>query len=306
MTDLRRRFEERGYIVLQGLLSPEEAARYRSEIQRLSGLGDDDFGKKRFECPDGVSKNRQFWPLINHPRLIPTIRELLGPSARYTQHSDLHAHRGGVGWHRDSACRTFGVGADWDESEEPYQVARVAIYLQSYAESRSSLGVLPGSHVWEEPITGIEARLWRRVIALREAFISKWGLYTRGENLPHQMRLHSFPSLLLRTCPRLGSLPWPFPAVPVWIKTEPGDCVIFNQRLYHSATPLVGPKYAIFLSYATENSHGRNHIAYYRNIRKDLQYGPLDPELAEVLKSEDLFLEPAELTQMQGATVYSS
>ena len=70
-----------------------------------------DFGKKRFECPDGVSKNRQFWPLIDHPKLIPAIRELLGPTARYTQHSDLHAHRGGVGWHRDSACRTFRRGA---------------------------------------------------------------------------------------------------------------------------------------------------------------------------------------------------
>ncbi len=306
MTDLKRQFDERGYVVLRGLLSPEESARYRSEIQRLSGLGDDDFGEKRFECPDGVSKNRPFWPLINHPGLIPTIRELLGPSARYTQHSDLHAHRGGVAWHRDSACRTFGVGADWDESKEPYQVARVAIYLQSYAESHSSLGVIPGSHRFEQPFSGREAMLWRRLIAFREGIISMWGQYTRGEPLPQQMRLQNFTHMLVRTRPRAGRLPWPPPANPVWIKTEPGDCVIFDQRLFHSATPLIGPKYAVFLSYAAENGHGRNHIAYYRNIRKDLRYGPLDPELAEVLKSENLFLEPAELTQMQGATVYSS
>ena len=82
--------------------------------------------------------------------------------------------------------------------------------------------------------------------------------------------------------------------------------MIFNQRLYHSASPMVGPKYAVFLSYATENEHGRNHIAYYRNIRKDLRYGPLDPELAEVLKSKDLFLEPAELTELQGAFINSA
>ena len=119
MTNLKQHLAERGYVVLRGLLSPEEAAHYRSEIQKLSGVGDADFGKKRFECADGVSTNRQFWPLIDHPKLIAAIRELLGPTARYTQHSDLHAHRGGVNWHRDSACRTFGVGPDWDESLSP-------------------------------------------------------------------------------------------------------------------------------------------------------------------------------------------
>ena len=107
--------------------------------------------------------------MIDHPKLIPAVRELLGPKARYTQHSDLHAHRANVSWHRDSACRTFGVGPDWDESHEPYQVARVAIYLQTFAESHSFLGVIPGSHRHEEAITGAEAAIWRRLIALRES-----------------------------------------------------------------------------------------------------------------------------------------
>ena len=163
MSNLKQQLVERGYVVLRGLLSPEEAAHYRSEIQKLSGVGDADFGKKRLECADGVSKNRPFWPLIDHPKLIPTIRELLGPTARYTQHSDLHAHRGGVAWHRDSACRAFGVGPDWDESLEPYQVLRVAIYLQTYAESHSSLGVIPGSHRYEEKVAGAEEKLWWKV-----------------------------------------------------------------------------------------------------------------------------------------------
>ena len=163
------------------------------------------------------------------------LRELLGPTARYTQHSDLHAHRGGVGWHRDSACRTFGEGPDWDESHEPYQVVRVAIYLQTYAESHSALGVIPGSHRYEKAVGGREAEVWRRVIALREIAASTWGRFTRGERLPHEMRLRNFPQMLIRTRPRAGSLPWPPPEAPVWIRTEPGDCVIFNQRLYHSA-----------------------------------------------------------------------
>jgi hypothetical protein len=297
----RQQFERDGYVVIPGLLSAEEAAHYRTEIQQLSGIGDAEFPKKLFECADGVSKNRQFWPLIDHPKLIPVIREMLGPTARYTQHSDLHAHRGGVGWHRDSACRTFGVGPDWDESKDPYQVARVAIYLQSYAESHSSLGVIPGSHRYEHGVWGKDSAVWRRLIALRERALSTWGKLTRGEGLPHEMRLQNFPDKLIRTRPRAGKLPWPPPTNPVWIRTEPGDCVVFNQRLYHSASPLIGPKYAVFLSYATENTHGRNHIAYYRHIRKDLRYGPLDPELAETLKANDLFIDVPDVRVLEGA-----
>jgi ectoine hydroxylase-related dioxygenase (phytanoyl-CoA dioxygenase family) len=306
MTSLKEQLEEQGYVILRGLLSAEEARHYRTEIQKLSSVGDADFGNKRFECADGVSRNRQFWPLIDHPNLIPAVQELLGPAARYTQHSDLHAHRGGVGWHRDSACRSFGEGPDWDESQEPYQVMRVAIYLQTYAESHSSLGVIPGSHRYERLIGGREAPIWRRLIALREIATSKWGKLTRGERLPYEMRLCNFPDKLIRTSPRVGAFPWPPPQCPVWVRTEPGDCIIFNQRLYHSASPLVGPKYAVFLSYAAENKHARNHLGYYRHLRRDLNYGPLDPELAARLDRCGLLMEapdPSEISPSAHFTV---
>jgi hypothetical protein len=302
----KEQFERDGYVVIPSLLSAEEAAHYRAEIQKLSAIGDADWKAKRFECPDGVSKHRQFWPLIDHPRLIPAIREVLGPTARYTQHSDLHAHRGGVSWHRDSACRTFGVGPDWDESKAPYQVARVAIYLQTYDESHSALGVIPGSHRYEEGVWGRQRAIWWPLFRLREAISAKWGELSRGDQLPAEMRLQNFPHMLIRTRPRAGKLPWPPPQAPVWVRTQPGDCIIFNQRLYHSANDITGPKYAVFLSYAAENEHGCNHIAYYRNIRKDLAYGPLDPELAEVLKAKGLFIDVPEVAELEGAYTHSA
>ncbi len=294
MTDLRRQFETRGYVVIRGLLSVEDAAHYRAEIQRLSGVVDADFGKRLFECADGISKNRPFWPLIDHPKLVRVIRELLGRTARYTQHSDLHAHRGGLSWHRDSACRTFGVGSDWDESKAPYGVVRVAIYLQTYAESHSSLGVIPGSHRHEEKLAGAEAAFWRGLIAMREIAASRWSRLTRGEHLPYEMRMRK----VIRTRPRVGRLPWPPPQRPVWIRTEPGDCIIFDQRLYHSASPLTGPKYAAFLSYSIENLHGRNHLGYYRHFRRDLNYSPIAPELAARLERDGLLMHPPATWEM--------
>ena len=128
----------------------------------------------------------------------------------------------------------------------------------------------PAATAMKQPVTGREAVFWRRLIALREIATSKWGKLTRGERLPHEMRLRNFPDKLIRTQTTRRPAPLAASPSPVWVRTEPGDCVIFNQRLYHSASPMAGPKYAVFLSYATENSHGRNHMGYYRHFRKDL------------------------------------
>lgn len=306
MSDMKRQFEDRGYVVIDGLLSKDEAAYYRREIQDVSGVTDADVGRKTFECPDGASKHRAFWPLVYHERLVMVLRELLGPTVRYTQHSDLHAHRAGPrpvpgstpgAWHRDSACRDFNVGPDWDESVDPYKVTRVAIYLQSYAESGSSLAVIPGSHRFEKRLSGLDHHFWRRVFSFEyraQALLWKAGLADE----PY----HYNAFMLQRTDPKQRSI-FSRPASPTWIRTEPGDCIIFNQRLFHCASPIIGPKYAVFLSYSAENEHARNHLRYYRYVRRDLEYGPIDPELIEILKHRDLYMETPEPRVIDGATV---
>jgi ectoine hydroxylase-related dioxygenase (phytanoyl-CoA dioxygenase family) len=305
MSDVRKDFEERGYAVFRGLLSPEESARYRAEIRKLSGVGDEDFGKKVFTCPDGITQNSAFWPLIYHERLLEAVRALIGPTVRYTQHSDLHAHVSSRpaspafagGWHRDSACREFNVGPDWDESTAPYQIIRVAFYLQTYAESHSALGVVPGSHRYEEKLTGNARRVWSRL--LRAEYEFKRALWRMGlAEEPY----YYHPWFQHRTRPARRPL-LERPTDPVWIRTEPGDCIIFNQRLYHSASPITGPKYAMYLSYSADDEHARNHVRYYRFLRKDLNYGPVPPELAERLREHDLYMEVPEPVDIEGATV---
>src|SRR5690349_24763710 len=58
--ELRRRFEKDGYIVVPGLLKPDEVERYKRELQRLSGLDDSSFDidperRKSWTKPDGVT-----------------------------------------------------------------------------------------------------------------------------------------------------------------------------------------------------------------------------------------------------------
>jgi len=246
-SDLRERFDHDGYVVLKGLLSPEEAAQYRDELKRLSGLTDADFPRFAssggWALNDGVTTLAVFWPVIFHRRLLDAVRAVVGPDARYTQHSDLLVHAGQPAWHRDSADRLFGRGPDWDESRAPYRVARVAIYLQSYEESRSALGLIPGTHRRQSFVNSAELALWDKVNAWRKR---------RGK-----------PTVLGRFLSMR----------PEWIKTDVGDCLIFNERILHSASKIDGPKYAIFLSYGADNEHSRRLRRFYME-RKIAYLGP--------------------------------
>jgi hypothetical protein len=280
---MKNDFQSKGYAVIRGLLNPQECRFYREEIVRLSGVSDNDFGSRVFECPDGVSQHKLFWPIISNDHLINVLHEILGPDIRYTQHSDLHAHRTG-GWHRDCACREFGNGPDWQDKDDPYKVVRVAIYLQSFRESGSSLGVVPGSHHSEARANRYVQRFWAMLFSVGHKILklaSKLGFCEKPTRLKKQM--------IIWTQGDQPSLLQP-PTRPEWIETEPGDCIIFDQRIYHSASPIHGPKYAIYLSYSPENQHARNHMGYYRHFRKDLAYEDLDSDLAEQLQEKHLFM----------------
>lgn len=222
---------------------------------------EDNRGLDYWNRPDGVTTTPDFWPLIFNQRLLEVVRLLIGSDARYTQHSDLHVNGSNTGWHRDNVDRTFMVGRDWDEREVPYRVVRVAIYLQSFAESGSALGVIPGTHQFQSRLNSMELRLWGSVLA-RAAF--------------RLMNSSRPPSLTKR---------------PVWNETNPGDCVIFDQRLLHSASKTWGPKYAIFLSYGADNEHSRDHQRYYLFGRRDLAYKEVPEPLARSLREAGLYLE---------------
>ena len=190
------------------------------------------------------------------------------PTIRYTQHSDLHAHRTG-GWHRDCACRKYGLGPDWIPVHSPYHVVRVAIYLQTHAESGSALGLLPGSHRPQKSLPAAGIRVWSRV--RRAAARPRAGRPDPNDGKPFpwiQTARHGLPLI-------------GWPVWPVWVATEPGDTIIFDQRCYHSASPIHGPKYAAYLSYSPDDEHASNHLCYYRNLRPDLNYGMPRAELVE-------------------------
>jgi|GEM_PF-659309 ectoine hydroxylase-related dioxygenase (phytanoyl-CoA dioxygenase family) len=285
---LREELDRRGFVVVRNLLSPEEVKFYTGKMEELSGISRADAEKvdksgglgqrgldKSWNLPDGVTKSRDFWPLIWNETLLDTARALLGnDDVRYMQHSDLHVGFSAISWHRDNVNRQLGQGPDWDESEEPYKILRVGVYLQTYEESHFRLGFIPGSHRPVENITFgrkmMEARL-KWVGAMSYMFVKLQELASSEAE---------------------------------WVATEPGDCILFDPRTIHSGSYIVGPKYSMFVAYGIENKHFFNHFNYYQRIRPELGYQEMNPELVQELRARNLYPEnQPEIDEIEGAYV---
>jgi len=269
---LKEQFLEDGFVVVSGLLSREEAKHYTSCLDRLAGDK-----KEKWTLPNGVNRSEAFWPLLFRENLLDVLRDTLGPEIRYLPHNDLHVGFSSFGWHRDNVNRTFGVGNDWNETREPYRLARVGIYLQRFAESGFKLGLLKGTHRPDLHLTRERQTLIdRRTGAAANVFswLSGWD---------------------------------PLERYAEWIPTEPGDAIIFDPRILHTGSKFHGPKHSVFIAYGIENRHFSNHWHYYLNLRKDLGYSDMATALAVRLRDAGLLASsPAADGAIEGAWIPSS
>ena len=140
-------------------------------------------------------------------------------------------------------------------------MVRVAIYLSDFSDSGSSLIILPGSHRKESSLNRLEYVAWNKL----RAFARRHG---RNDMLPHV-----FLSRPQRT-----------------IKTESGDCVVFDQRLMHAGGVLRGanPKYSVFLAYGLDNHHSRNHRAFF--VKRPTYSPDIPAQLRDRLAAGNLLL----------------
>jgi ectoine hydroxylase-related dioxygenase (phytanoyl-CoA dioxygenase family) len=280
--DAARRAElrEKGFVVVPGLLSPEEVERYKAMLQEMSGISPESWsssgrGFGGWNLTDGVSKKKDFWGLIDHPRLLEHLRALLGDGVKYLQHSDLQVGFSAVSWHRDNVHRTYGIGRDWDEDDSnPYDLVRVGIYLQSFEESNFRLGFIPGSHRFRPGGSALARRF-------------------------NEMKFKV-----------MGGLAWLGPKVQEmtpgaeWVATNPGDCIIFDPRILHSGSYIEALKLSMFVGYGIPSDHFADLQNYYRHVRPELGYQEFSDELVAYLRERDLFAEGIEDTdQIEDAYV---
>lgn len=255
LNDQKQSFEKKGYFVIRNLLNKNEVKKYLDIISAYNDLN------SKWDIPDGITKNENFWGLIVNEKLVASLRSIVG-DVKYTQHSDILVNTTGVSWHRDSAYREFGVGPDWDEKNNVYGIVRVAIYLhQKTLQNPFKLGFIQNSHTKE---------YW---------------------HTKYEIILNNLVNTLLRKLGLRLSLVKPLRLKVDMLDVNSGDCIIFDQRLYHSPNDYRENKIALFLSYGLNNYHSFNHLKYYRKNRKDLGYLQIFPKnLKKKLLEENLLI----------------
>ena len=248
-------YGKNGYVVIKSLFSKTDVDSWRDRIIQRSGITEKDFNSPdppKWTSPSGPSNDEVFFNAILNKNLIESLNEIFGQQVKYLHHNDLHAGFGAHGYHRDSVFRGT-TGLDFDESNERYQVCRVAAYLQTFEESGFKFGIVPGSHKKTSFITRLETS--RPISSLK--------------------RILNLPELIFTK--------------QKWITVEPGDAIIFDTRCWHRGGVVKGPKYSFFIGFGIQNSHFNRHWSYYSDVRKDLNYSSPDEKLVQLLKEQDLW-----------------
>lgn len=101
-------FEEDGYVIIEDALSVDEIEDLKQAVDRVIG-GD---YSRLWNIADAIGRDEAFLHLVDHPKILPRIIEILGTNI-WMNHSHLGVNppgeRGGLpignmGWHYDGAC----------------------------------------------------------------------------------------------------------------------------------------------------------------------------------------------------------
>ncbi|HXO21398.1 MAG TPA: phytanoyl-CoA dioxygenase family protein [Thermoanaerobaculia bacterium] len=144
-------FETNGYLMVEGALSPAELA----AVRRAADTAEDRWRRRpdlpgnrvpEFEQIDAILEyDPLFFDLVEHPKVFPLVREVLGPDVALLDHAYYMTPPGGLvkgsAWHTDVGHRIFGV-----YHPRSAIMARVIYALTDVPENGGATLVLPGSH----------------------------------------------------------------------------------------------------------------------------------------------------------------
>jgi ectoine hydroxylase-related dioxygenase (phytanoyl-CoA dioxygenase family) len=262
--NLKKQLKENGFVVIKSLLNFDESEFYRNKINEI-------YKNSNIKAVEmGLQGYKDFWKLITNKNLLNVLRELFDNEFFFTYQAGIlqTTNHSEYLHHRDNPCRTFGVGPDWDVKKVPYNIVRVGIYLQEFKNTNFSLNLIPKSN--------------RKYYTFRN-FLRFLHRKTRYIKKLSKIR---------------NVLPKFFGAD---INTEPGDCIIFDPRLYHSPSPHINTRSAIFLSYGEKNIHTDNYTYYFTKIRSGTEFDKMGSDFLDFLRKNNLYYHVPEKIDILGA-----
>lgn len=149
LASLLEEFHREGFLVLRGVLSPDEVATVLAGVQRAFGGPPDGYGEtirvRMFE------RGPEFEALIDHPNIIPLIEAILGPDCHLIAQNALRTGPNqsvASVFHCDETVRfPIPEGVELDPRiPMPVFVVNLNIYLVDVDEELGPTELVPGSH----------------------------------------------------------------------------------------------------------------------------------------------------------------
>ena len=123
---LRKDFENNGWVIIRDVFSEQEIAQMRENVQK--------------SIENSIKGDLLSNPFLNsylyEPRILDIARALLEGDVTYFGDSSILLYSKVVGWHKDNPDRYDQNGPDWSDK---YNLIRVGIYLEDHENSSGGL-----------------------------------------------------------------------------------------------------------------------------------------------------------------------
>jgi ectoine hydroxylase-related dioxygenase (phytanoyl-CoA dioxygenase family) len=234
--ELAKFYFDNGYVVVPGVLSPEEVAELRADLrpkfdrpvdQRNPG----DTVQYLFDPFSHYEKTRK---IILHPRTIAVVTEILGERPALVREFAAQL-KNYSGWHKDTTClERAGLTYHWDKD---FSFMTFTCYLQDNDPIKGGgLDVAPGSWTWPDRYVDAKPHketrrpsFWDKLLGRKTEIRSDYGYEIKGFD--------------------------DFFTIP----SKAGDLILFNRKIDHRATVnSTGEDYdkmGIFGSFSRNDKH---------------------------------------------------
>ena len=205
------------------------------EIEKIKILSSHLHTTSNTKVVNNLHNNKEAWSLLVNSKIINFLKNFYDTGEvfyLYNSHSVLQKidEKVDSNWHRDNACRVYGVGPDWKNN---YNVLRVAIYLNDEKNDENGLNLVINSHQKKKFICFIIRKLRQN---FKRIYFNKVFRFFFDKFIGKK------------------------------VITKTGDCIFFYANMYHSAIrskKSLNPRKALFLTYGTNNNHTDNFLNYY-------------------------------------------
>ena len=230
-------FQKNGYVNIGKILNEEEISLFKSTIlEKLTSSNSEK--KNSFTSSKNLTlENKIFYKLLVNPKILSTVKILCkNKTIMFTPHTDTHINLGAGKIHRDNSDRVYGFGSDWNEIKDQYNVFRIAVYLTSYKEAKTSLILFPGTHKKENLYKNLWFRFFNKTVRGIKKIFPSYQVYQFSPFIKKEI-----------------------------IEVNAGDCIIFDKRVLHAGGKISNKtnsnKISIFFSYGEANNiHTLNDI----------------------------------------------